>query len=345
MKKGKSRVMVVVVLSMAFAGCEQMLMPKPSAATPTEVFDCLWHGVDERYSMFDVKGVEWQEVYDTMRPKVWDGMGDDSLFAVCAAMLSLLRDGHVNLYGGYDVSHSERVYERFYEEGQIDIDAVVLGYLGADYRTAGGIAYNVLSEGRVVYMRYSSFNGSASVGVMRHILQQYPRAQGMIFDIRGNGGGSVEEVINVLRIFASHGQQLYSSQIKTGVGHEEFSTPQATYAPISEDNEVYRGKIVVLTDRGSYSAASLLALCCMAYPEVTLMGDTTSGGLGLPATYLLPNGWRYRIPVTRLLTPSGINLEEGVAPDRVVLLDKAAARDERKDNIIETATLLICDGQ
>lgn len=330
------RMMIVCVVLM-LCGCERMFMSATGDVSDSQVFDCLWKSVDERYSQFASKGVDWQAVYDTMRPKVWDGMGDDSLFSVCANMLSLLRDGHVNLYGRYDVSHSDSVYQRFYDEGQIDIDAVVLGYLGAGYRTTGGIAWCGLDEGRVVYMRYSSFNGDVSVAGLRHIMEQFPDARGIIFDIRGNGGGSMTNVYNILRFLPSKGQHLYSSQIKNGVGHGDFSDLSKTYAPKVADGLAFDGRVVVLTDRGCYSAASMFALCCKAYESVVLMGDTTSGGLGLPCTYLLPNGWRYRLPVTRIVTPAGENWEEGLPVDVVVRLDTQRASRERKDNIIETA--------
>lgn len=329
-----------------FASCERVLMSGEGEATATAVFDYLWQQTDRQYSMFDVKGVDWQAVYDTLRPKVWDGMDEKSLFAVCAEMLSTLEDGHVNLYSRYDVSHSDSIYYRFYRESQIDINAVVLNYLGAGYHTTGGFAHQGLEGGKVAYLRYGSFSNGISEEDLKYIVGEYQDAEGMILDIRGNGGGSISNINKILRMFPSRGQHLYSSQIKSGPGHDDFTTLKETYAPEDYGEDwVWRKPVYVLTDRGSYSASSMFAVCCKAYDNVVLVGDTTGGGLGLPTMGYLPNGWRYRMPVTRLLTPDGKNYENGVPPDSVVCLDRELAMREGKDNIIEEVCGMILKKQ
>ena len=74
------RCLPLILSCLLFASCEKLLMPDDSPATATATFDYLWHQMDERYSMFDVKRVDWQAVYDSLRPKVYDGMKSDSLF-------------------------------------------------------------------------------------------------------------------------------------------------------------------------------------------------------------------------------------------------------------------------
>ena len=97
---------------------------------------------------------------------------------------------------------------------------------------------------------------------------------------------------------------------------------------------------MLLTDRGCYSAASSFALCLKSYPNVTVMGDTTAGGLAVPTGVALPNGWNYRFGVSRTIAPDGINYEHGVPPDQVVRLSPAAIAAGR-DNIIDSAATLI----
>lgn len=332
-----------IILMIPLASCERLLMPGDCETGATATFDHLWGEVDKKYSMFDVKEVDWQRVYDTLRPRVSDGMSDDSLFAVCAAMLSTLCDGHVNLFNDHDISHSDSIYYRFYADSQIDINAVALTYLGAGYHTTGGIAHNAIDSGRIAYLRYSSFSSDISIADLQHLVRLYADKDGLILDIRGNGGGSITNIYNILSILPSKGQHLYSSQIKSGPGHEDFSLPVATYAPENEDEDsnIWKKPVVVLVDRGCFSAASMFAVCCRAYPEVILLGDTTGGGLGLPTMGYLPNGWRYRISITRLLTPEGDNFENGVPPDKVMLLDREDALATRRDNIIDEACRLM----
>ena len=333
-------IIIALALLPLATSCEKALIPDNGTATATQVFNSLWQRVDEQYSMFDVKNVDWQQVYDTLRPQVRDGMDADSLFLICAAMLNTLRDGHVNLYGTWDVSRSDSVYSRFYTDDGIDINVVVLNYLGIGYHTTGGIAHNALCDGKVIYMRYGSFSSNITERQLRHIIASYPDAQGIILDIRGNGGGSIANIINLLSVMPSHGQEIYRSQIKAGPAHDQFSPLVPSYAP-DNTGQAYDKPVLVLTDRGCFSAASAFAIATQAYDNILLMGDTTGGGLGLPAMGSLPNGWRYRLTVTRTLALDGGNYENGVPPDILLKFDPHTAATLGRDNIIDSACALI----
>ena len=222
MKKWYTVALLAAMLFM-FAACEKAWMQEPGA-TRAQVFDYLWLRVDEQYSMFDVKKVDWKAVYDSLRPMVNDTMSSDSLFAVCAAMLDRLNDGHVNLVGTFDVSRSDSVHRRFYSQSGVDMNVVVLNYLGSRYHSTGGLAHSSLCDGKVIYVYYGSFNNGVSEAGLRHIIAAYPDAKGMILDLRGNGGGSLSNVNNLLSVMPSNGQILYYSQIKTGPGHETVQT-------------------------------------------------------------------------------------------------------------------------
>lgn len=329
---------ILLLFALVTASCERALMSDDLPATAPATFDYLWQRFDQQYSMFDVKGVDWQAVYDSLRPRVYSGMSPDSLFAVCATMLGTLNDGHVNLYAGFDVSRADSLYYRFYSQGGIDVNTMVLNYLGIDYHSTGGMAHTALCNGRVIYIHYGSFNNTVSVSLFRRLIQSYPQADGMVLDMRGNGGGSLTNVANILTLMPSHGQCLYSSQIKSGPAHDDFTPLVATYAPDrSADTSVFTRPVVVLIDRGCFSATSIFAICTQAYDNMVLMGDTTSGGLGLPAMGVLPNGWRYRLPVTRAIALDGNNYENGVPPDILVPFDRQVAQTQGRDNIIDSA--------
>ena len=334
----KSTFIFLFATVLAFASCERALMADDLTATAPNTFDYLWQRFDQQYSMFDVKGIDWQAVYDSLRPRVYSGMSPDSLFAVCATMLGTLNDGHVNLYAGFDVSRADSLYYRFYSQDGIDVNTMVLNYLGAGYHSTGGMAHTALCDGKVIYIYYGSFSNTVSVPLFRRLIQSYPKAEGMVLDMRGNGGGSLSNVIKILSLMPSHGQRLYSSQIKSGPAHDQFTPLVATYAPnLSGDTTLFTRPVVVLIDRGCFSATSVFAICTQAYDNIILMGDTTSGGLGLPSMGALPNGWHYRIPVTRALALDGNNYENGVPPDILLSFDLHRAQTMGRDNIIDSA--------
>lgn len=329
---------LLIFATLAMASCEKALMGDDLPATAPNTFDYLWQRFDQQYSLFEVKEVDWQAVYDSLRPRVYSGMTADSLFSVCATMLNTLNDGHVNLYAGFDVSRADSLYYRFYAEGGIDVNTLVLNYLGVNYHSTGGMAHKGLCEGKVLYIYYGSFSNTVSVPLFRRIIRSYPEAQGMVLDLRGNGGGTLSNVINILSLMPSHGQRLYSSQIKSGPDHDDFTPWVDTYASdVTDDTTVFTRPVVVLIDKGCFSATSVFAICTQAYDNMVLMGDTTSGGLGLPSMGYLPNGWRYRLPVTRTRALDGKNYENGVPPDILLPFDRQAAQTLGRDNMIDSA--------
>ena len=105
----KINIIIICLLAVALTSCEQLLLDKDEDKSPTNVFEYLWNRVDQLYTFFDVKGVDWDSVYTVYRPMVYDEMSDDSLFRVCAAMLNTLRDGHTNLWSDFDIMRSDTI--------------------------------------------------------------------------------------------------------------------------------------------------------------------------------------------------------------------------------------------
>ena len=325
----------------AFTSCEKAFMDDPVPGDPVNVFDYLWNKVDQQYAFFDVKGVDWDSVYEVYRPMVYYEIELDSFFHVCGAMLNTLKDGHTNLISKFDVSHNDSVYYKMYAEKNIDEQVVTLNYLTVNYHTTGGLAHNFIRDGKVAYIRYSSFMDAVTEDNLGYLLNRYENCDGLIFDLRQNGGGSIDNIRQLLSIFDNHGQALYQTQIKSGPEHDAFKELTTVYADSTDYSDVfnepaYTKPVAVLIDRGSYSATSFFAICTMAYDNIKLFGDYSGGGLGLPNGGELPNGWTYRFSITRTIAIDGGNYENGVPPDVRVILDPECTA-QGIDNVIETA--------
>jgi hypothetical protein len=316
--------------------CEGLILPDKPDDSPTAVFEYLWKALDEQYSFFDVKDVNWKDVHDAYAPLVNDSMSKQALFDVLDGMVGELNDAHANVISDFDVSHPDSLLALMYRASCYDANTVVLHYLGTGYHTTGGFSHNALCGGRVAYWRYASFMNEFSDKDFRHLLDLYADAEGLILDVRQNGGGSVMYLWELLRHFPSPEGALYYTQIKNGPAHDAFTDTVAVYAPECDSTLLWTRPVVVLIDRGSYSATSFFALCCKSYDTITLMGDSTGGGLGQPNGGELPNGWTYRCSITRAIAPDGSNWEPGVPPDLRILLDPDSLAAGR-DNIIDAA--------
>lgn len=337
----KHLILLSSAVLLLFSSCEKAFMPSDADSSPEAVFEYLWQQVDEHYSLFDVKEVDWQTVHDTLKQQyLFENISDDQLFALLHKMLNTLNDGHVDLWSSDDVASSEAIFLQRYANSNFDLNTVALTYLRPDHHTTGGMIYNCICDSQVLYIRYSSFSNSATTSQLKKVISRFPDTKGIVFDIRQNGGGSIQNEWNIMQLLPSDNQVLYYTQLKNGPGHNDFDTPVEVRAPSNGDNTPYTKPFILLTDRGCYSAASAFALCLKTYKNVTVMGDTTAGGLAIPAGGALPNGWHYRFGVSRILATDGVNYENGVPPDQRVDLDPAAIALHR-DNIIDSACSLI----
>jgi hypothetical protein len=101
----------------------------------------------------------------------------------------------------------------------------------------------------------------------------------------------------------------------------------------------YDGPIVVLQNRGLFSAAETFVLAMRTRPDVTFVGDSTGGGSGNPIPRELPNRWVLWVSRWQVTTPGGSWYEGiGLAPDvleSVSEQDLARARDPILERAIE----------
>ncbi len=332
MTKRLSITMIAVVL-VGMASCEKILLePDGFSSDPFENFDYLWNEADEKYAFFDHKGIDWEAQRTFYRAKLYQGMSQDSLFKVLTEILNQLQDGHVNLVSGFNVS-------RFFIErlGRDNYDQRIVeeNYLNYDFYTTGPFRHSFLEGGQIGYIRFAAFTGSVSANQLDFMLQRYAQTEGLILDIRENGGGSLRDVYRILERFASGHTHIFSSQSKGGPAHDDFMEIAPVYLDPSGKN-TFLNRVIILTDRSTYSAGSFLALGAKQLSNLTLMGDTTGGGLGIPNGGQLPNGWIYRFSVTRTLAVDGSNYENGVPPDiHVIYTDADWA--EGIDTILEAA--------
>ncbi len=122
---------------------------------------------------------------------------------------------------------------------------------------------------------------------------------------------------------------------KTGTGHNDFSSPEAEHIEPSKGIR-WQKKAVVLTNRSCYSATNTFVRDMKECPLVTVMGDRTGGGSGLPFSSELPNGWSVRFSACPMYDARMRQIEFGIEPDTCVsLAQEDLARD--KDTMIEAA--------
>lgn len=329
----RTNAILLLMLLLFFTSCEKLFFEPEPFSDPRATFQYLWDRVDRQYAYFDVKHVNWDDIYLTYGAKIHDGLSDDSLFFYLGSMLNELKDGHVNLFSDFNISRYD-----ISKLGPKNIDYRFIqdNYLGSDYYITGAFRHDFIADGEIGYVRYGSFSDNFSDSTIEYLFDRYKNTQGLILDMRQNGGGYIMNVFNLLSHLTLSEDPIYTSSIKSGEGHDDFTDPQAIYATPYDSILHYDKPVAVLIDRGSYSATSMFSLATLTLDNVFLVGDTTGGGLGMPNGGQLPNGWTYRFSITRTLTPDGLNYENGVPPDYYAVLDSSDMQ-HGFDTVIETA--------
>lgn len=298
-------------------------------------FDALWTNVDRHYCFFKYKNIDWEAIGQKYRAQLRPEMSSTALFEVCAEMLKELRDGHTNLVSAWDVSRYWiwEQYPKNYDERVINEY-----YLNFEYKQASGIKYAVLSN-NFGYMYYGDFSSGIGEGNLDSVLAYLASSDGLIIDVRDNGGGFLTNVEKLVGRFITEKIHAGAISHKTGPGHDDFSEPYNYYLEPADDTRIkYLKPIVVLTNRSSYSATNNFVSIMKTLPNVRVVGDTTGGGSGLPFTFDMPNGWMVRMSASEITDPNGVVTEFGVEPSlgcKVDMTEEEIARG--KDAILEKA--------
>lgn len=152
-------------------------------------------------------------------------------------------------------------------------------------------------------------------------------AKGLILDLRGNPGGSLNVVVDIARQILPKGLIVYTED-KYGE-REEYNCDGRRQLDMP---------LVVLVNGNSASASEILAGAVKDYKMGTLVGTTTFGKGIVQRVLPLTDGTALKLTISAYYTPKGNNIHGvGIEPDVVCEFDSDAYYDEGVDNQLEKA--------
>lgn len=149
---------------------------------------------------------------------------------------------------------------------------------------------------------------------------------GLVLDLRGNPGGVVDAAIATADAFLERGDIVHSRGRLEGMTHTSAAQP----------GDLLDGApIVVLVDRGTASAAEIVAGALRDHRRALVMGQRTFGKGSIQSVFDLDNGDAIQITTGRYYTPSGTSIQaSGIAPD-IELPDLVLAAPDRAASLAE----------
>ncbi len=162
-------------------------------------------------------------------------------------------------------------------------------------------------------------SGKTTTGDVSKLLKKLldEGAEGIVLDLRRNGGGSLEEAINLTGLFIKAGPVV---QVRNPDGRVNVDSSP-------EEQPAYEGPLVVLTSRFSASASEILAGALQDHDRAVIVGDNSTHGKGTVQTVqelgsLLADQrdvGAAKVTIRKFYRPSGSSTQlKGVVPDIIL---------------------------
>lgn len=160
------------------------------------------------------------------------------------------------------------------------------------------ITYYGMVTPTIGYISFSTFTDKSAAEVKNAFLELKKQgAKSLIFDVRQNGGGIMEEAVQIVNMFVPKGKVVLSTKGKLKQTDRTYRT---TLEPI--DTEI---PIIVLTNRGSASAAEIVAGSLQDMDRAVLLGERTFGKGLVQVTREVPYGGGIKVTSSKYYIPSG----------------------------------------
>lgn len=300
----------------AASGMIEALGDRWSYYIPADEYDALVRDWNNAYVGIGIATRQWKEdskIEEIM--KVFEG-GPAEEAGLQAGDLIVAFDGHP--VDGMS-SDEASIYMYGPENSQVDVtvlrDGEELTLTVTRRYVQVPVAKGVLLEngiGLVVIEDFQSRSRREAVKAIEALLEQ--GAEKLIFDVRYNPGGTIEEMVKLLDYLLPEGP-IYRSIDNMGQESVRQSDAQCLDIPMA-----------VLVNENTYSAAEFFAAALSEYDAAVVVGTQTCGKGRYQQRFQMKDGSAVSLSTGQFFTPNGISLEGvGITPDVVVPVDETTA--------------------
>lgn len=187
------------------------------------------------------------------------------------------------------------------------------------------VPYAIVLDGGVGYLPLQRFSDSAAREVLMSLQKlQREGARSLVLDMRGNGGGSLNDALTISEFFLDAGQTLATVKYR--------DRPDDVY---NDDKPAIIPQLptVVLVDQYSASATEIVAGALQDHDRAVVLGTATFGKGLVQEIFRLEDGWAMKLTVGKWYTPSGRTIqrerdENGVEKDTVPVAQRPVFKSD-----------------
>lgn len=299
-------------------------------------FDALTERFAAVYPSFPYKGMDWSAQSAAFRGRALRARSQDDFIAIVREMLEPLNDLHVWFIDprGNEVPTYRPPHVANFDRGRWSRALRDASYSSRVPEAGDGIV------GGYGYIYLGSWNAPVDATMLDAMLTRVRDMPGLILDLRTNAGGSDAMALQFISRFTAQPTLVSYVQSRNGPNMTDLDTPLARVAAPSGSWQFTR-PVVVLTGRAGFSATETFVAALRTLPNVTVVGDTTGGASGNPATFDLGNGWKFTVPQWIERGPDHEPIEGRGVPPHLVLPWSPEKYDRARDPLIDAAVGLL----
>ncbi len=340
--------------------CSNMGFSQSDNFKQMRLFNKLWKKIDNNYASFELKGINWQESYDWIKPKITKDLTQEQLMDTLSLMLSPFNDGHVgvSMITLFPLdAPKDFIAERksqFYSEFSTDslrnelfglTNKTLLDYgfeqLNPGFQNDNSIIDFVKSD-NIGYMHISHMERITKKQVkekMKYIVHELSDSKGLIIDVRDNKGGldGISDLIASYLIDTTVTARY--EQVRKKGDYNSYTEPEEI--KIHPKEIAFTKQIVIVANDRTRSAGEYFVLALKDIDYITIVGDRTEGMIGGSKIGILPYGWIYGVNKWKVTSRNHIWYEDiGIPPD-FFIQNKISDIESNFDPVIKKAISLI----
>ena len=290
----------------------------------------LRRAIDEKYSYRDMRGLDWEKIYNKYEPRLKLSKTTQQFGEYTAKMLAHAKDLHVRVKVN---GKSLTVYKR---KARRNYNTNIIGQVVPNLKEMSKYVYMGRFDDNIGYILITSWARTKPEQIAApalKALKELSDTSALIIDVRPNGGGAEPLAQEFAGCFIEK-PVVYAKHINRSTRTESGWTGVVSRKlKVNSKQPRYKGKVVVLMGNVNMSSCEAFLLMMKQVPGCKLIGCKSYGSSGNPKPFDLGNGVVVDLPSWKVLRLDETCFEgEGIEPDIKIATSEKVLRT--KDRVL-----------